>query len=469
MVNRATAGDFASTPTLARRAATLATLVVLAGGTATAFVLWKSAQVEETPVAVASLPIPTTVTALGRLEPAGEVIAISAPGITESNRIDRLLVKQGDWVEAGDAIAILDNYERQQAAVEQAREQVSLARAKLEQVKAGAKIGELDAQQATIARLEMERQTDMDAQRAAIARLETERRTDIEATEAKIARLKAQQRGELEAQRATISRIEAEYRNALNEERRHDQLHAQGAISEELRDRKRLDRETAEQRWQEAKVNLTRIQNTYDQQIQETEAELTKIRLAQQEQIREAQAHLDRLDRAGLEKIAEARATWDKIAEVRPVDIAVAEAELRSVLATLTEAEADLKLAEIRAPRDGQILEIHTYPGEKVSNSGIVELGQTREMVAIAQVYESDIHRVQIGQTARITSDSFEGELRGKVDRIGLQIQRQDVINADPSANIDGRVIEVRVHLDEASSQKVSGLTNLQVRVVIGK
>jgi len=89
--------------------------------------------------------------------------------------------------------------------------------------------------------------------------------------------------------------------------------------------------------------------------------------------------------------------------------------------------------------------------------------------VAIAQVYESDIHRVETGQSARITSDSFEGELRGTVDRVGLQIQRQNVINADPSANIDARVVEVRVRLDEASSEKVSGLTNLQVRVVIGK
>ncbi|MEB3884945.1 HlyD family efflux transporter periplasmic adaptor subunit [Lyngbya sp. CCY1209] len=469
MVHRATAADFASTPTLTRRLLTLATVATVGVGGVTAYVLWKSGQVEETPVAAASLPMPTTVTALGRLEPAGEVIAVSAPGVAEGNRIEQLLVSEGDWVRAGDAIAILDNYDRLRAAVDQAREQVSLAEAKLERVKAGAKTGELDAQQATIARLDAERQTDLDAQRATIARLETERRTDIDAVEAKIARLQAQQRGELDAQRATITRIEAEYNNALNEERRHEQLHAQGAISEESRDRKRLDRQTAEQRLQEAKVNLTRIQNTYDQQIQEAEAELTKIRLAKREQIEEAKAKLNQIDRAGLEKIAEARATFDKIAEVRPVDVAVSEAEVRSAQAALRQAEADLKLAEIRAPRDGQILEIHTYPGERVANEGIVELGQTREMVAIAQVYESDIHRVQIGQTARITSDSFEGELGGKVDRIGLQIQRQDVINADPSANIDGRVIEVRVRLDEASSEKVSGLTNLQVRVVIGK
>lgn len=160
-------------------------------------------------------------------------------------------------------------------------------------------------------------------------------------------------------------------------------------------------------------------------------------------------------------------ATLNRIAEVRPVDIAVAEAEVRSAQAALRQAQADLALAEIIAPRNGQILKIHAHPGEKIDNLGILELGETRQMVAIAEVYESDIHRVKIGQSARITSAALEGELSGIVDRVGLQIQRQDVINADPSANIDSRVVEVRVRLDETASQKVAGLTNLQVLVVM--
>lgn len=41
------------------------------------------------------------------------------------------------------------------------------------------------------------------------------------------------------------------------------------------------------------------------------------------------------------------------------------------------------------------------------------------------------------------------------------------MINADPSANIDSRIVEVRIRLDETSSQRVAGLTNLQVVVVI--
>jgi HlyD family secretion protein len=53
------------------------------------------------------------------------------------------------------------------------------------------------------------------------------------------------------------------------------------------------------------------------------------------------------------------------------------------------------------------------------------------------------------------------GELRGTVQHIGLQVQRQNIINTDPSAN--------KVHLDEDSSQKVAGSTNMQVKVAIGE
>jgi HlyD family secretion protein len=41
------------------------------------------------------------------------------------------------------------------------------------------------------------------------------------------------------------------------------------------------------------------------------------------------------------------------------------------------------------------------------------------------------------------------------------------VINTDPTANIDARIVEVRVQLDPESSQKVMNLTNLQVDVSI--
>jgi len=90
-------------------------------------------------------------------------------------------------------------------------------------------------------------------------------------------------------------------------------------------------------------------------------------------------------------------------------------------------------------------------------------------MYAIAEVYETDVGMVEVGDKAEVISEhgGFTGKLRGTVDHVGLQIKKQDILESDPSANKDARVVEVKVRLDPQDSEKVAKLTNLQVRVKI--
>jgi ABC exporter DevB family membrane fusion protein len=145
----------------------------------------------------------------------------------------------------------------------------------------------------------------------------------------------------------------------------------------------------------------------------------------------------------------------------------VAEAELLASQAAVKRADAELALAYVKAPKNGQILKIRTWPGEVVSSQGIVDLGQTDQMYVRAEIYETDINRVKIGQVAKIKGDGSIGDLTGKVDEIGLQIGRKEVLGTDPVADADARVVEVKIRLDPESSQKVKRLTNLEVNVVI--
>jgi len=128
-----------------------------------------------------------------------------------------------------------------------------------------------------------------------------------------------------------------------------------------------------------------------------------------------------------------------------------------------------MELTIIRAPKDGQILDIYADPGEAVSPSGepILALGDTRQMYVVAEVYETDIGLVKVGQSATITSrnGAFNQALTGTVEEIGLQIAKNNVLDDDPAANADARVVEVRVKVDQ--SDVVAGLTNLQVDVAI--
>lgn len=106
-------------------------------------------------------PSPTkarTVSALGRLEPEGRVIRISAPTQAEGARVAKLFVKEGDVIRGGQVLAQLDTYDRRLAALEEAREQARVTAARLAQTKVPSKQNDQSAQRAAISRLEVELQ-----------------------------------------------------------------------------------------------------------------------------------------------------------------------------------------------------------------------------------------------------------------------------------------------------------------------
>ncbi|MEN9519742.1 MAG: hypothetical protein RLZZ381_2330, partial [Cyanobacteriota bacterium] len=120
----------------------------------------------------------------------------------------------------------------------------------------------------------------------------------------------------------------------------------------------------------------------------------------------------------------------------------------------------------------GQILRINTRVGEQVNTEeGIVELGRTDQMYAIAEVYETDIGKVRIGQPATVSSEygGFVGKLKGQVEHLGLQVGEKEIVESteDPTQDENSRIVEVKIRINPEDSKKVAGLTNMQVRVEI--
>lgn len=141
------------------------------------------------------------------------------------------------------------------------------------------------------------------------------------------------------------------------------------------------------------------------------------------------------------------------------------ETRVAALRAQRERAAAELELTVVRAPVDGQVLEVHARQGERVGPEGIAEIGRTQTMTVVAEVYETDIGRVRLGQRARVTSPALPAVVHGAVDRIGLKIGKKDVLSVDPAAKTDARVVEVEILLDDP--RQVAGLTNLEVDVVI--
>jgi|MudIll2142460700_1097286.scaffolds.fasta_scaffold18605_2 HlyD family secretion protein len=305
-------------------------------------------------------PTDTAVGCLGRVEPASRVRRLGAPESRGIVTLAELTVGEGDRVARGQLLGWFSDRDARAAAERQAAAEVQRSQARLEQVKAGAKSGDVSAAQARVMRQQAAEQN---------ARAERDR---IE----KLAAQKMVAATELDARRAAWAVAAAE------------------------------------------------------------------LRAAEQE--------------------------LDSVAEVRRVDVAVAEAEVANARAALDHARAEVALAELRAPIGGTVLRIHTWPGEKVDEHGVLDFGDVEEMHVVAEVYETDVPRVRVGQPAVIIVPGTNERLRGEVVAMGWQVSKRDVLNTDPVDEIDSRVVEVRVRLDEAGTLRLSRFSHMRVQVVIG-
>ena len=81
----------------------------------------------------------------------------------------------------------------------------------------------------------------------------------------------------------------------------------------------------------------------------------------------------------------------DAVAEIRPVDVELARAELDEAITASERVRADYELTLVRTPIAGEVLEVNARPGEVVGPNGIVELGDLSRMIVVAEVYATDV------------------------------------------------------------------------------
>jgi HlyD family secretion protein len=163
--------------------------------------------------------------------------------------------------------------------------------------------------------------------------------------------------------------------------------------------------------------------------------------------------------------LEEAQAKLKGMSDVRPADVDVAQAELRAAMADEVKASREHESSLVHAPVRAQVIKIHAHAGESIDARGLLELAQTDQMYAVAEVYETDIGKVRVGHSATISSDLLPSPLQGRVAHIGMKVTPSSVLPADPASFADSRVIEVKIRLDE--SRSVAGLINGKVSVVI--
>jgi HlyD family secretion protein len=251
----------------------------------------------------------------------------------------------------------------------------------------------------------------------------------IDEANSRIAQVDQPQLDALKAQEAVIDSLDAQRNLAILDLDRTQDLYDQGALSRQELDRRITDVSKLNSDIASAQAMLTQMRSTWSANMSNANA-----------QVDSAQADLQRSQ----------------------ANTSVASAERNLALA-----ETKLERAVIKAPEAGQILDITVYPGESVTDKAVFSLGNTEQMYIVAEVYETDVGLVKVGQPVTIKSrnGAFSETLTGKVAEVGLQIFKNDVIDDDPAANADARVVEVRVAVDQDAV--IAGLTNLQVDALI--
>jgi len=118
------------------------------------------------------------------------------------------------------------------------------------------------------------------------------------------------------------------------------------------------------------------------------------------------------------------------------------------------QARSDWKRLGVRAPIDGEVLQVKCRAGEYETPGGdpLVVMGDVSVLRARVDVDERDIGRIALGNGAFVVADAFPNEkFTGKVVEIGKRMGRKNVRTDDPTERIDTKIIETVIELDKTN------------------
>ncbi|MDY6786147.1 MAG: efflux RND transporter periplasmic adaptor subunit [Cyanobacteriota bacterium] len=370
------------------------------------------------------LTVPATEEALAaRIQASGSVVPLQSVNISPQNsgRLVQLRVEQGDKVEQGQILAVMEN-DQVQARGMQATANLQQAVANLNAAKVRIP-GEIAQARARFAQAQAR-------YAQAVARFEeTQRRLPAQANQA--------------LQQVNAARV----RFALAESRakRNEFLLKNGAISQDRLDEVAAELYSARAALGEAEQRLREAQTTDTPELQQRVAEVQQLEAA----AAETKVALEQLEKSAQQEIAQLEAA-----------AGAAQAQLQQV-------QIEYQKTGIRAPFTGIVTQKYANPGAFVTpttsasstasatSSSIIALAQGLEIVA--KVPEVDVGQLKPGQPVEITADAYPDKIfRGLVKRVA------------PEAIVEQNVtsFEVRVAVDDKAEEELRSGMNVDVTFV---
>ena len=194
----------------------------------------------------------------------------------------------------------------------------------------------------------------------------------------------------------------------------------------------------------------------FQAQVEQRQADVTKARVdaANAKVNYDRQSRLAKAGLAAQSDLDNARAQYEG-----------AEAQVQQATAALSQAQTNLRYTKISSPIDGVVVDREYDVGQTVAASfqapTLFAIAQDlTKMQVQADVDQSDIGRVQVGQTARFTVDAYpDQEFRGRISQIRL--------NATVNQNVVTYPVVIEVaNPEEKLRPKMTANVTIDVAVV---
>jgi HlyD family secretion protein len=413
----------------------------------------------------------SSVSATGVIQPLTTVEVKSNVG----GRIDVLSVELGDRVKKNQVIARIDPTDSR-TQLDQAQARLAASNAKLTQAQLNFELQKklsisqiaqaqqsLAAARARLLQAKKQRDVQPGLTRASIAQAQA----NLRSSQQNLRQLEIAMRPQAQTNaQANFNQAQANLVEAQKNLNRQKELLAKGFVPQSTVDAADAQFASAQAQLDTTRRKLETVDQEYQAEVDDAKAKVdqaaaqlqtaranqvqNEIRvqdyLAAQAAVDEAQAQLD-LAIANRKQIA-----------VRQEDKTAAISDIVSNKAGLQQATVNMGYTEIRAPRDGIVLQKPVEQGTVIASSRssvgtgptIVVLGDISRMFILCQVDETDISGVEVGQHCDITVDAYPNELfEGKVTRIDPQAKvEQNVTTIPVTVEIDSPDIRLKPQMN---------------------
>lgn len=381
-------------------------------------------------------------------------------------RVAKLLVDEGDFVEKGDLIAVIDP-QQTELQVDQNRAQLSGAESSVRR---------LDVE---IAQRRVTAKTNLERARLRVKQLEAEVKAQPDITNANV---RSAQTGLANAQKSLDLLTKVTHPNARTqaenakedaennlrqleiEKARQEGLFGKGYVSKREVEQAVLNLELGLTRARQAREALQRLGNEQRLEVEQS-----------QERVKQAQADLDRAKANSIVDVTKKQDYQSAVQSLRDAEVALrdvdalieqkrgSQANVSQIRSSLDDSLRLLGETEVRAPISGVVTRRFVQMGELVNalssfspGSPIVKIEDRSKMFVRLQINEIDVARLKNGMNSMITVDALpDSEFSGRVTKIApAQIENAAGVGGDPVVKY-----EVEVTLDRVSDLLKSGMS----------